>query len=212
MKKTVTTALWGTTLLLATTLCTTQALWAQAEKPGKDEVTFEEPYTNGPGCQFAEDSEIKLYSSTKDGAVDRMRLRLTEVVAKKPGKSRIWCTISLFLDHPKEWSYRLAQSTLYGYAVIPSGMTGQVTVESEFRGESLVKRIRKQKGPFDNAFTFRARFDHTGWSPCGKVLPLYIKIKAAIRGEAETDKEPFLMVDGTTQGLEDFQFEWRRCP
>lgn len=203
--KTMTSALWGTTLLLAST-----SLWAQAEIPGKDQVELIDVVSNGSGCAVGEEPAIEAYSSTEAGAIDRIHITFPNLKADTTERARVFCNMSFDLKYPEGWRYRLAEGAVRGYAEIQKGAKSTLKIESTIGryGQKTVKK-RVQKGYWEGRYTFKDRFGQARWSNCGKVEPLNIEFTAMISGNKEA--KSIVTIDGTTRGEKDFQIEWRRC-
>lgn len=209
--KMMTRALLGTTLMLATTLCTTQALWAQAEIPGKDQVELIDVVSNGSGCAVGESPKIEAYSSTEEGAIDRIHVTFPNFIADTTERARRFCNMSFDLKYPEGWSYSLEKGAVRGYAEVQKGAKAILKMESTIgrnHGQKSTKK-RVQEGYWEGDYTFTDRFGLVHWSRCGKVELLNIKLTAMISGNKEANS--IVTIDGTTKGSEDFHIKWRRC-
>lgn len=180
------------------------------EGPGRGEVEVKDIVLNGSGCPIGTATAI-LTNSTEDGPIDSGFITFDEFIVEKPGKARKFCNLAIDLKFPQGWSYTVSSAEAAGYAEIHSGVTAKITFEMAFRGTSAKsKLVSQQKGYWEGSFHLVKHFPTVVWSPCGKVLPLNLKITANLLGKAETEDKSIIAL-GSQPTRHPFAIRWRRC-
>lgn len=196
------------------------SIWAAAlfaapafgqEGPGPGEVTIKDATVNGSGCPVGSATVI-VTNSHEDGPIDSALVSLDSFVVEKPGKSRKFCNIAIDMKFPLGWSYAIADTFIPGAAVIQEGVRAKVDTSVAFRGTSAKGATkRSQKGHWEGTFHLQDWFDHPVWSPCGKVLPVNLKITASLSGKAKQEGGPSVIQIGGQEPTQLFNIRWKRC-
>lgn len=180
------------------------------EGPGHGEVEIKDMTANGSGCPIGT-ATVTVTNSDPDGPVDSGKVLFEEFIVEKPGKARKFCNLALDLKFPQGWSYTIDKVNIPGYAEIQEGVTATVSSEASFRGTSArAKKTRKQEGYWEGSFELEEGFGQTVWSPCGRVLPLNLKITATLGGESDVEDGSVLVIGGE-ESAQYFSIRWRRC-
>lgn len=181
------------------------------EGPGRGEVEIKDVTVNGSGCPVGTATVI-ITNSKENGPIDSGVATFDSFIVEKPGKDRKFCNIAVDMKFPHGWSYALVETYLPGTAVIQKGVTASVQTSIAFRGtDATAKSKRSQKGYWEGTFNLQEQFDRPVWSPCGKVLPLNLKITASLSGKPELDGEPSIIQLSGLNRDQHFTIRWRRC-
>lgn len=196
-------------VMILSLVCATSAFGQ--EGPGRGEVTIKDVVANGSGCPVGSASAI-VTNSKEGGPIDMGEVTFDEFIVENPGKARKFCNLAIDMKFPRGWSYTVDTISLPGTAVIQEGVNGTVTFDVAFRGsDAEAKSKRSQSGYWEGEFKLYEEFDAPVWSPCGKVLPVNVKITVALSGKPESEGAPSVIHVAGNGGKQYFGIRWRRC-
>lgn len=183
------------------------------EGPGKSDHSLGKVVVNGSACPVGTPVEVRRVDSRRSGSLRGLVLRIKGYDVKSPAKVRGFCNIAIPIKHTKGWSYGVARLYTAIYAHLQEDVTGTLQVSSEFRG-AHVKTTGKDtvSGPGESIVNFSQNLSPIKFSPCGKSLPLNVKIDTWLSGKTDGEHPSVFGVVPFTEAVEQVvEIVWRKC-
>ncbi|KAL2120096.1 hypothetical protein VTJ04DRAFT_4122 [Mycothermus thermophilus] len=164
----------------------------------------------GSGCPYG---SADVWADTSNTAIE---VRLKDYVVRTGPNTQAadWrknCKITLNLQYDPGFSLATTTTNLHGYALIPSGVTGQCSTTVDFTGVPGQSEYSVTlKGARSGAFSLQANPDIVQWSPCGgSTAILNINNQCWI---SPTEKQAIIAVDRISSRLTvRIALEWKQC-
>lgn len=181
--------------------------------PSGDEHGIDRIVVNGSACPKGTAVDAHGVNRPGTDTLQALVFRIKAFDVAKPGNDRGFCNIAIVLKHTADWSYGVSRLATGLFADIKSGITGTVQVTSDFRGTSAKTKGRETlKGPARGVVGFAQNMNPIKYSPCGKNIPLNVKIDGWMSGKSESDQPSFFTVLPTTRAVEQvIEINWRKC-
>lgn len=183
------------------------------EGPEKTDHTLGKVVVNGSACPVGTPVEVRRVDSRRSGSLRGLVLRIKGYDVKSPEKMRGFCNIAIPVKHTHGWSYGVARLYTAIYADLQKDVTGTLQVSSEFRG-TQTKTTGKDtvSGPGESIVNFSQNLSPIKFSPCGKNLPLNVKIDTWLSGETDGEQPSIFGVVPFTEAVEQVvEIVWRKC-
>lgn len=206
-----------TILTKAALACVGLAAYAQPalsqSGPSASEHAVERIVVNGSACP--EGTAVDAHGVNRPGTdtLQALVFRIKGFDVAKPGNDRAFCNIAIVLKHTADWSYGVSRLHTGLFADVKSGITGTLQVNSAFRGTSARTTGKEVvRGPARGTLGLSQNMNPIKYGPCGKNLPLNVKIDGWMSGRSESDLPSFFTVLPNTRAVEQVvEIRWRKC-
>lgn len=178
--------------------------------PKQGEYSIDAIAINGSACPTGTRAQVSaIESSTLEGLL--FSIEGFDVNTKT--MPRGFCNIAINIKHPAGWSYGVSGLATALYADVLKGVRGGVVVTSDFRGTGAkTSGGRRVDGAYKGIVNINQFPSPVKFSPCGRNIPLNIKIDARLDGGSSSQEESFFSVLPYKRAIEQgLKINWRRC-
>lgn len=184
------------------------AQWASPANPAREPYAVQYINAVGSGCRpFTWAAGL-----ASDGDSFRLRFaRFSQEVSPESRDASATCQLAIAVNVPVGYSFRVAQFSYRGQALLDEGVAARLSTTYAFTGDpgNAEELHATLNGPYDDAYTIDDKSSKDGlWSPCNRntTQVLNVVIKADLRSRAPGG-EGRLDVD-EAYGI---SLKWGRC-